>query len=128
MQSMIDDAKAHAEDDKKFKEMIELRNKADSMIHNSEKSLKELESELSSEEKTNIESAIGELREAIKGSDQALIEAKLATLTEVSSKMAERIYAKQASAEPQASSVDAEQKPEESVLDAEFEEVKDDKK
>ncbi|HBB53382.1 MAG TPA: molecular chaperone DnaK [Legionellales bacterium] len=129
VQSMIDDAKAHVEDDKKFKEMIELRNKADSMIHNSEKSLKDLEAELSADEKTNIENAISELREAIKGSDQALIEEKLNALTEVSSKMAERIYAKQAQAGQAApEAADAEQKPDESVLDAEFEEVKDDKK
>jgi molecular chaperone DnaK len=128
VQAMIDDAKAHAEDDKKFKDMIELRNKADSMIHNAEKSLKDLEGELTEEEKTKIESAIAELREATKGSDQALIEEKLNVLTEVSSKMAERIYAKQAQSAQAAPEAGEEPKTDESVLDAEFEEVKDDKK
>lgn len=128
VQSMIDDAKSHAEEDKKFKEMIELRNKADGMIHNAEKSLKDLEAELNAEEKENIEKAIAELREAIKGSEQALIEEKLNVLTEVSSKMAERIYAKQAQSGEAAPQADAEKKPEDTVLDAEFEEVKDDKK
>ena len=128
VQAMIDDAKAHVEDDKKFKELIDLRNKADGMIHNAEKSLKDLEDELAADEKTNIETSIAELREALKGSDQAQIEAKLNTLTEVSSKMAERVYAKQAQQGQEAAPEDTAAKPEESVLDAEFEEVKDDKK
>jgi molecular chaperone DnaK len=128
VQAMIDDAKAHVEDDKKFKELIDLRNKADGLIHNAEKSLKDLEGELAAEEKTNIETSIAELREALKGSDQAQIEAKLNTLTEVASKMAERVYAKQAQQGQEAAPEDTAAKPEESVLDAEFEEVKDDKK
>jgi len=128
VQAMIDDAKAHVEDDKKFKELIDLRNKADGLIHNAEKSLKDLEGELAAEEKTNIETSIAELREALKGSDQAQIEAKLNTLTEVASKMAERVYAKQAQQGQAAAPEDTAAKPEESVLDAEFEEVKDDKK
>jgi molecular chaperone DnaK len=127
VQAMIDDAKAHSEDDKKFKELIELRNKADGMVHSAEKSLKDLEAELSPEEKTGIESAITELKEALKGSEQALIEEKLNVLTEVSSKMAERIYAKQAQSAA-AENPEAAPKTDESVLDAEFEEVKDDKK
>ena len=127
VQAMIDDAKAHSEDDKKFKELIELRNKADGMVHSAEKSLKDLEAELSPEEKTGIESAIAELKEALKGSEQALIEEKLNVLTEVSSKMAERIYAKQGQSAAAENPEEA-PKTDESVLDAEFEEVKDDKK
>ena len=128
VQAMIDDAKAHVEDDKKFKELIDLRNKADGMIHNAEKSLKDLEDELAADEKTNIETAITELREALKAADQAEIEAKLNILTEVASKMAERVYAKQAQQGQEAPADAAAAKPEEGVLDAEFEEVKDDKK
>jgi molecular chaperone DnaK len=131
VQAMIDDAKAHVEDDKKFKEMIELRNRADGLIHNAEKSLKDLEAELSAEEKTGIETAIADLREAIKGSDQTLIEDKLTVLTEVSSKMAERVYAKHAETAKEASEKapeEASTSKDETVLDAEFEEVKDDKK
>ncbi|NDH08546.1 MAG: molecular chaperone DnaK [Gammaproteobacteria bacterium] len=128
VQAMVDDAKAHVEDDKKFKELVDLRNKADGMIHNAEKSLKDLEAELAADEKTNIETAITELREALKAADQAEIEAKLNILTEVASKMAERVYAKQAQQGQEAPADAAAAKPEEGVLDAEFEEVKDDKK
>ena len=93
-----------------------------------EKSLKDLDAELSAEEKSGIETAIADLKEALKGSDQALIEDKLNVLTEVSSKMAERIYAKQGESAQAAEQPETEKKADESVLDAEFEEVKDDKK
>ncbi|MBA2709469.1 MAG: molecular chaperone DnaK [Tatlockia sp.] len=132
--AMVKDAQSHADEDKKFKEMADLRNQSDSLIHNSEKSLKDLESELSEDEKKGIETAISELKEAIKGNDKALIEDKLKTLTDASGKMAERVYAKK-SAEGQPAQENAGQehaqestKPEEGVVDAEFEEVKDEDK
>jgi len=129
--AMVQDAKAHAEDDKKFKELAEIRNQADSLIHSSEKSLKELSSELSEDENKGFETAISELKEAVKSNDKAQIEAKLAVLTEASAKMAERVNAKKAAdGQPQADASEAEgsAKGDESVVDAEFEEVKDDKK
>ena len=99
--------------------------------------MKDLEGELSAEEKANIETAISELKDAIKGNDRAQIEDKLKVLTNVSGKMAERVYAKK-STENQTQSQEAPQeakpsdeggkKPEEGVVDAEFEEVQDDKK
>jgi molecular chaperone DnaK len=132
--AMVKDAQAHSDEDKKFKEMADLRNQSDSLIHNSEKSLKDLESELSDDEKKGIETAIAELKEAVKGSDKALIEDKLKVLTEASGKMAERVYAKK-SAESQSTQENAGQehaqesaKTEEGVVDAEFEEVKDEDK
>ena len=129
--AMVKDAQAHSEEDKKFKELADIRNQADGLIHNSEKSLKDLTAELSDDEKKGIETAISELKEAIKGSDKAEMESKLSVLTEASGKMSERVYAKK-SAEDQphadaAAQPDAE-KSEEGVVDAEFEEVKDDKK
>ncbi|KTD24473.1 MULTISPECIES: molecular chaperone DnaK [Legionella] len=135
VQAMVKDAQSHAEEDKKFKEMAELRNQADGLIHSSEKSLKDLESELSAEEKTSIEKAIAELKEAVKGNDKALIEDKLKVLTNASGKMAERIYAKK-STESQTAAQEAAQsdqtqhetKAEEGVVDAEFEEVKEEDK
>ncbi|KTD33891.1 molecular chaperone DnaK [Legionella israelensis] len=135
VEAMIKDAKSHAEEDKKFKELVEVRNQADSLIHSSEKSLKELEGELSAEEKSSIETAISQLKEALKGKDKVEIEDKLKALTEASSKMAERIYAKK-SEESQASQAEAESKSkekasssaEEGVVDAEFEEVNDEEK
>ena len=127
VQAMVDDAKAHTEDDKKFKELVDVRNKADGMVHNAEKSLKELEAELTDEEKSGIENAIANLKEALKGTDKALIEDKLSVLTEVSGKMAERVYANKSQQAPTDEAQDTTQS-DESVLDAEFEEVKEDKK
>jgi len=132
--AMVKDAAAHAEDDKKFKELAELRNQADGMIHNSEKSLKDLEAEMSDDEKKDIESAINALKEVVKGNEKEEIQAKLTALTELSGKMAERVYAKKAAEEGQsqpAGDAGAQQessKPEDGVVDAEFEEVKDDDK
>jgi molecular chaperone DnaK len=130
--AMVKDAQAHAEDDKKFKDLAELRNKADSLVHSSEKSLKDLAAELSDDEKKGIETAIAELKEAIKGNEKAQIESKLSVLTEASGKMAERVYAKNsAAAGAQAQEGHTENqdtsKAEEGVVDAEFEEVKTDK-
>ncbi|MDI1353209.1 MAG: molecular chaperone DnaK, partial [bacterium] len=130
--AMIKDAQTHVEEDKKFKEMTELRNQADSLIHSCDKSMKDLGAELSEEEKTGIEQAITELKEAIQGTDKAHIEEKIKVLSDASAKMAERVYAKK-SAEGQANPADAHThesaKPaDESVVDAEFEEVKEDKK
>lgn len=130
--AMLKDAQSHTEEDKKFKELVELRNQADGMIHNSEKSLKDLSDELSEDEKKGIETAIADVKEALKANEKAQIEAKLAVLTEASSKMAERVYAKKAAEgqaqEGAAPQQDHAEKADEGVVDAEFEEVKDDKK
>ena len=131
--AMVKDAKAHTEDDKKFKEMAGLRNQADAMIHSCEKSMKDLAAELSEDEKKGIETAVSELKDAVQGADKAQIEDKLKVLSEASSKMAERVYAKKA-AEGQGQQAPGEQahesaKPaDESVVDAEFEEVKEEEK
>ena len=133
--TLIKDAQAHAEEDKKFKEMADIRNQADSLIHSSEKSLADLADELSEDEKKGIETAITELKEAMKSNDKAHIEDKLKVLSEASGKMAERVYAKKAN-EGQAQSAEGAQahaqqesaKPADGVVDAEFEEVKDDDK
>ena len=139
IQAMVKDAEANAEEDKKFKEVVELRNQADGLIHNCEKSLKDLADELSADEKSGIEKAIAELKEATAGGDKAQIEDKLKILSEASSKMAERIYAKKgaegaAGAEAghaagghEQASAETNKPGDESVVDAEFEEVKDDK-
>lgn len=134
IEDMVKDAEAHSEEDKKFKEMVELRNRADSTIHSTEKSLKDLADKVEAEEKKNIESAISELKEALKGNDKAEIEAKLETLTQFASKLAERVYAStQGDAAGQTSQAESkahagsEAKAEETVVDADFEEI-DDKK
>ena len=130
IQQMIKDAEAHAEEDKKFNELIGARNQADQLIHGVEKSLKDLADQVQEDEKKAIETAISELRDAIKGSDKEAIEAKTAALGEASGKLAERAYAKAGGdaagaapgGAPGASGKDSD------VVDAEFTEVKDDKK
>ena len=111
--------------------MAELRNQADGLIHNCEKSLKDLAQELSEDEKKDIEKAISELKEAIQGTDKAQIEDKIKVLSEASGKMSERIYAKK-SAETQSQheapkAQESSESADASVVDAEFEEVKEDK-
>ena len=130
--AMVKDAQAHSEEDKKFKEMVELRNQADSLIHSCEKSMKDLGDELADDEKKGIESAVSELKEAVQGTDKALIEDKIKVLTDASAKMAERIYAKKSSEgqaqQDHSSHQHSEKAADESVVDAEFEEVKEDDK
>ncbi len=136
VERMIKDAEAHADEDKKVTELVSARNAAEGMINATEKSVEELGDQVSAEEKSGIESAVSELKELLKGEDKDAIEAKTAALTELSGKLAERVYAQKAEAEGGASAsaegagpeADAESKPADDVVDAEFEEVKDDDK
>ncbi len=127
---MIKDAEAHADEDKKITELVSARNSAESMINATEKSMEELGEQVSAEEKTAIEAAISELHEVLKGEDKGVIEEKTTALTELSGKLAERVYAQKAEAEGDAAEADtsAESAPADDVVDAEFEEVKDDDK
>ncbi|MEJ2566991.1 MAG: molecular chaperone DnaK [Gammaproteobacteria bacterium] len=134
---MVKDAEAHAADDHKFHELVAARNQADNMIHAVEKSIKELGDKVEADEKKKAEDAIAALREAMKGDDKAEIEAKTQALTEASGKIAERAYGQQqpgagAGAEggAEASAGGGEQKEgaKEEVVDAEFEEVDDNKR
>jgi molecular chaperone DnaK len=121
---MVGDAEAHAADDAKFRELADTRNQADGLAHATEKSLRELGDKVSGEERGKIEAALADLKEAIKGDSKSAIEAKLKVLGEASAGMAQRLYANQpqggASGEQPAAGG-------ENVVDAEFEEVKDDK-
>ncbi|MGE3920515.1 MAG: molecular chaperone DnaK [Gammaproteobacteria bacterium] len=134
IQRMVKDAESHAEEDRKFKELVDVRNQADSLIHATEKSLKEIGANISDSEKTAIEEAIKSLKEAMKGTDKADMEAKIKTLSEASNKMAEKLYAQQSqSAGPESQAAGAEQTTSEKataddVVDAEYEEVKDEDK
>jgi len=126
---MIKDAEAHADEDKKITELVSVRNTAESMINATEKSMEELGEQVSAEEKTAIEAAIAELQEVVKTDDKDEIEAKTTALTELSGKLAERVYAQKAEAEGGAEAgPEAAAAPEDDVVDAEFEEVKDDDK
>ena len=133
VENMVKDAEAHAEEDRKLKELVEVRNTADNLIHASEKSLKDLGDQVEESEKTAIEAAITELKEAVAGDDKELIETKTTALTEVAGKVAEKAYAQSQQQEGGAADAGAEaageaQASDDEVVDAEFEEVKDDKK
>ncbi|HHJ13845.1 MAG TPA: molecular chaperone DnaK [Gammaproteobacteria bacterium] len=136
IERMVKDAEAHAEEDRKFHELVDARNQADNMIHATEKSLKDLgEDKVSADEKAAIDKAIAELKETLKGDDKAAIEAKTQALAELSAKLAEKLYAEkggEAGAGSAASGADAAEAGAsdsgDDVVDAEFEEVKDDNK
>ena len=132
---MVADAEANAEEDKKFEEMVQVRNQGDSMLHATKKTLEEAGDKATAEEKEKIESAISALEEALKGDDIEDIKAKTNALTEASGELAQKLYAEQAQqAGPGAAGPAGGEQPKQDsakaddVVDAEFEEVKDDKK
>lgn len=130
IQRMVKDAEAHAEEDRKFHELVGVRNRADSLIHATSKAMTEAADNVTADEKSRIEAAISALKEAMKSDDKTLIEDRTKELTDASSKMAERLYAKQGAqtgGQQQGEAQPEESKPakDESVVDAEFEEVKD---
>jgi molecular chaperone DnaK len=129
---MIKDAEAHADEDRKLTELVHARNHADGMIHATEKSLKELGDQVGADEKASIEQAVSALKDAIKGDDKADIEAKTNDLTELSGKLAERVYAQKAGteggSEAHTGGSSSAHAADDGVVDAEFEEVKNDNK
>jgi molecular chaperone DnaK len=126
IEQMIKDAEANSADDKKFEEMVMVRNTADGMIHATKKTLEEAGDKATDAEKEAINTAIAELEEALKGSDKEAIEAKTTALTEASSALAQKMYADAAAAEGAEQA--AEGSAEDDAVDAEFEEVKDEEK
>ena len=124
---MVRDAEAHEDEDKKFEELVQLRNQADGMVHAARKTLEEAGDKATAEEKEQIEAAAKALEEALKGDDKADIQAKLTALTEASGALAQKLYAEQASQEGAAQG-EGKGPHDENVVDAEYEEVNDDKK
>ncbi len=121
---MIKDAEAHADEDKKFQELVSSRNMADSLVHSTKQSLEELKDEISEDEKTAIEGAVSELEESIKGDDKEAIDAKVQNLSEKAQVLAQKAQEK-AGAESSAEAGSADSG--EDVVDADFEEVKEEK-
>ncbi|NRP35783.1 Chaperone protein DnaK [Marinobacterium sp. xm-a-121] len=130
VEKMVQDAEAHAEEDKKFEELTAARNQGDAMVHTARKTLEDAGDKASDEEKSNIEAAITALEEALKGSDTAEITAKTEALTEAVSGVAQKMYAEaaQQAEAGQGAEAEAARDAGDDVVDAEFEEVKDDKK
>ena len=128
IEKMVKDAEANAEADRQFEEMISARNTADSMIHATKKSMADAGEKLTDEEKAPVESAISELEEALKVDDKDQIIAKTSALTEASAKIAEKLYATADAGTTDTGTDAGSSEPEDDVVDAEFEEVKDDEK
>ena len=137
IEKMVNDAEQHAEEDKKFQELVSTRNQAEALIHATEKSLKELGDKVEADEKERIEAAVNELKEVIKQDDKTAIDNGVQKLAEVSGKLAERVYAAQQAEQqteesaPQTDSEDSQDAKDEksdNTVDAEFEEVDNSKK
>ena len=123
VEKMIKDAETHAEEDKKFQELITTRNMADSLVHSTKQTLEELKDEISDEEKSTIESAVNELEESIKGDDKDDIDAKVQNLSEKAQVLAQKAQEKASAEDSEAGN----EKADEDVVDADFEEVKEEK-
>jgi molecular chaperone DnaK len=127
---MVKDAEAHAEEDRKFKEVVDSRNKADALIHSTDKALKDLGDKVPGEDRAKIEAAMSDLKSALGSDDKDVIERKAQALSEAAAKIAQQAYAQAGAA--QGAAAGAEQANanagKDDVLDAEFEEVKDNKK
>nr|VFJ54408.1 MAG: molecular chaperone DnaK [Candidatus Kentron sp. FM]VFJ64414.1 MAG: molecular chaperone DnaK [Candidatus Kentron sp. FM]VFK11673.1 MAG: molecular chaperone DnaK [Candidatus Kentron sp. FM] len=133
---MVKDAEAHAAEDKRFHELVNVRNQADNLIHSANKTLKDMEGKVEEAEKQAIEAAVNDLQETMKGDDKDAIEAKINTLSEAAGKLAQRMYEQQnaqtasaAGAGPQDAGPGGDNaganpgSGNEDVVDAEFEEV-----
>lgn len=138
VQKMVKDAEAHADEDRQFHELVAVRNEADNLLHSTKKTLSEADSSVvDADTKAKIEAEIKELEEAMKGNEKAAIEAKIQSLSQASAPMVEKMYAKSQQGEQAAGAQQAQgneeaaqqaQGDEGNVVDAEFEEIDDEKK
>lgn len=126
IQQMVRDAEANAEEDRKFEELAAARNQGDALVHATRKMITEAGDKATAEDKATIEKALGELEVAVKGDDKAEIEAKMNALSQASAPLAQKIYAEQAQ-QGEGAAQGEQAKSADDVVDAEFEEVKDNK-
>ncbi|MGL4316917.1 MAG: molecular chaperone DnaK [Pseudomonas sp.] len=127
IEQMVRDAEANAEEDRKFEELVTARNQGDGLVHATRKMIVEAGDKATADEKAAIEKALAELEIAVKGDDKAAIEAKMNALSEVTSPLAQKMYAEQPQPGAAEQGADAAHDAADDVVDAEFEEVKDNK-
>jgi molecular chaperone DnaK len=120
---MVADAESHAEEDRKFRELVDTRNQADALVHQAEKTLRDLGEKASSEERMNIENAISDVKKALEGDDKEAIERKSRTLAEASAGLAQKLYADQQGGGDADGGAASSAQGDDDVVDAEFEEV-----
>jgi molecular chaperone DnaK len=130
---MVSDAESHAEDDRKFRELVEVRNRADALLHTTEKTLKDLGEKVPPADRAKIESALADLKRVQGGDDKDVIETKAKALSEAAASLAQQAYADAGAGAGPAGAAGAGGNAgpsggKDDVLDAEFEEVKDGKK
>jgi molecular chaperone DnaK len=129
---LVKDAESHVEEDRKKRDLVEARNHADALIYSTERSIKDLGEKVDKETKVKVEEAVGKLRKAMEGDDKDEIRRLSEELTNASHKLAEAMYQQASQAENQKAGAQAggakAAKPEDDVVDADFEEVKDEKK
>jgi len=121
IEKMVTDAESHAEEDRKFRELVDVRNQADGLIHAAEKTLSDLGEKASAEERQAVENAVSDLKTALEGDDKDTIVTKTAALGEASGGLAQKLYAEQAAED--AAGDDSASASDDDVVDAEFEEV-----
>ena len=119
---MVAEAETHAEDDRKFRELVDARNQADALIHASEKTLADLGEKASAEERLAVENAVADLKTALEGNEKDTIQTKIAALGEASGSLVQKLYAEQAAAGAEGGA-ESSQAADGDVVDAEFEEV-----
>jgi molecular chaperone DnaK len=125
IETMVSDAESHAEEDRKFRELVDARNQADGLIHAAEKTLTDLGEKATGEERLAVENAVADVKSALEGDEREQIEAKTAALAEVSGSLAQRLYEEQVE-EGASGEADGSAPADDDVVDAEFEEVDDD--
>jgi len=125
---MVRDAEANAEEDKKFTDLVHARNNADQLVHATKKAIVDLGDKVTDEEKSAIEAAVKEVEEAIQGDDKDLIDAKTEALSQASLPVMQKAYAEQQGAAGADAGAQQAGPADDGIVDAEFEEVKDDKK
>ncbi|MFJ9992981.1 molecular chaperone DnaK [Pseudomonas putida] len=129
VERMVRDAEANAEEDRKFEELAAARNQGDALVHSTRKMVVDAGDKATAEEKAAIEAAVVALEAAVKGDDKAAIDAKVEELSKVSAPVAQKMYAEQQAQQPQGGAQQAEPEAKhDDVVDAEFEEVKDNNK
>ncbi|MEC7910467.1 MAG: molecular chaperone DnaK [Pseudomonadota bacterium] len=129
IEKMVKDAEAHSEDDKKFEELVAVKNMGENLVHSCKKTLEEAKEKVQDQEKEAIEKGIEELEEALKSEDKEKIDEKIKTLSEASAPLAQRLYEEEAKkAETTDAEANQESSPDSEAVDADFEEVKEEDK
>jgi molecular chaperone DnaK len=125
IESMVKDAEAHAEEDQRQRELVDARNQADNLIHATEKSLKEYGEQITADQKQKVETAVENLREAMKGDDKETIETRTRELSEASGELAQAAASQSQEGETESQGQSGQGNKDDEVVDAEFEEVDD---